>query len=301
MARDKAPENAVPKQAEQPREVTPHDVGMACDKAPEIAAPEQAGQRSEVTPHCDYAILNDLSGELAEISSLPPVAQWIAIHGQKEFETKLCSIVRAYRVRTSGDLTQKELAVDAPVEYSELIRECSNVAFDAAENLRTLIGLWSRLKEKHVHDILEVASPGAKKAFRSRDAVKSLLTRTRVVAEALSVAIPFATGEKPTPPGRGRRGKEYLLPTLELAALWHEISNGSELTTPRSPGKGPKPRLASQQSTVFVTLGLKMINPSISEAQIRTAIKDVRELRKDKAVDFKTLSDKVFADRFNKW
>ncbi len=116
-----------------------------------------------------------------------------------------------------------------------------------------------------------------------------------VLARALSGAMRSAANAYTLPRRRGDKSDYYFLPTIPLIELWESIASiqqeggarrsRKDVPTPkRVPGvddAGKKlPFISKQPSTEFLKITLRMIYPTITDAQVFTAIKKARKTRR---------------------
>jgi hypothetical protein len=79
------------------------------------------------------------------------------------------------------------------------------------------------------------------------------------------------------PRGRGDKQAYYFVPTVPLIELWESVA-GKKVPTPKkipeaSHGGKKQTFISKQPSTEFIRIALRMIDPTITDAQVFTAIK----------------------------
>jgi hypothetical protein len=98
--------------------------------------------------------------------------------------------------------------------------------------------------------------------------------------EVCAAALKMATGLTPEKPGRGRPSLPYRMPTLELMNVWKDLT-GKAVVVPKGTArdKTGTSEEATQPSTQFIYLCLKMIDPRVSLANAMTSIKKVHAMK----------------------
>ena len=120
--------------------------------------------------------------------------------------------------------------------------------------------------------------------------VRRDLERAQEVASYFRIAIHTATHFEARPSGRSRPPLPQFVPAVQLMDLWERLT-GAEIVTPKGVAAGKNKPEATQPSTEFVRLGLKMIDPKITPANTITLIK--RALADKKASDVARFTDLI--------
>lgn len=116
----------------------------------------------------------------------------------------------------------------------------------------------------------------------------------------VQMAMTIVTGQKAQKRGKGRPSLSFGTVPLDLVDLWEAVTE-KQIVSPKEPPKYPPPKYpkvqtrtaglnqtplstphtqSSQPSTEFVRLALQMIDPTITAAKARTAIRKVLFIRK---------------------
>jgi len=98
------------------------------------------------------------------------------------------------------------------------------------------------------------------------------LENAQTVASYFRFALHFATHFEAKKSGRSRPSLPQFVPAVQLMDLWERLT-GTEIVTPKGAAAGKNKPEATQPSTEFVRLGLKMIDPKITVANTMTLIK----------------------------
>jgi hypothetical protein len=184
----------------------------------------------------------------------------------------------------------------ADANYFRHIEECVRFTKSAATNLEDVADRLVKLDGTHIETLWraahEIDSNGFSKAdFRALlDQVASMSQTLNLLALALTLATGVAAGDKK---GRGRPANPYSEVAGELIKLWEFIT--AEQKPPYNPDvlwikpvptakkqvkKGEPDTHASQESTEFCRLVLRMIDPNITLPKVRTVANNARQDRK---------------------
>jgi hypothetical protein len=185
----------------------------------------------------------------------------------------------------------------ADANYFRHIEECVRFTKSAATNLEDVADRLVKLDGTHIETLWRVAheidSNGFSKAsFRALFVqVISMSQTLDLLAGALTVATGIAAGDKR---GKGRPPNPYPEVAGELIELWERIT-AEQKPPPYNPDvlwikpvsaakkqvkEGEPDTHASEESTEFCRLVLRMIDPNLTMPQVRTAVNNARQDRK---------------------
>jgi hypothetical protein len=106
------------------------------------------------------------------------------------------------------------------------------------------------------------------------------LDNAQLTLSFFRLALHFARHFEARPEGRSRPPLPYFVPTVQFMDMWERYTH-TKIVAPKGVAAGKrKSEEATQPSTEFVRLGLKMIDPNISAANTMTLIKRVLADRK---------------------
>jgi hypothetical protein len=222
----------------------------------------------------------------------------------KEFEAicKLHSIRKRQDMLDHLKLGLEEIVIKYRRRYSDAhyftrIEECARFANAAATNLENVADRVVKLDGTHIETLWraahEIDSNGFSKAdfMALLDQVKSMSQTLNLLAVALTVATGVAAGDKRD---RGRPANPYSEVARELIELW-EFITAEQRPPPYNPDvlwikpvptakkqvkKRESDTHASQESTEFCRLVLRMIDPNITLPKVRTIVNNARQDRK---------------------
>ncbi len=99
------------------------------------------------------------------------------------------------------------------------------------------------------------------------------LENAQLTLSFFRLALQFATYFEAKPEGRSRPPLPYFVPTVQFMDMW-ERHTQTKVVAPKGVATGKRnSEEATQPSTEFVRLGLKMIDPNISAANTMTLMK----------------------------
>jgi hypothetical protein len=222
----------------------------------------------------------------------------------KEFEAicKLRSLRERQDMLDHLKLELEQIVIQYRRRYSDAhyftrIEECVRFTNSAAANLANVVDRLGKLDGTHIETLWraahEIDSNGFSKAdfMALLDQVKSMSQTLNLLAVALTVATGVAAGDKRD---RGRPANPYSEVARELIELW-EFITAEQRPPPYNPDvlwikpvptakkqvkKGESDTHASQESTEFCRLVLRMIDPNITLPQVRTVVNNARQDRK---------------------
>lgn len=217
------------------------------------------------------------------------------------FERDFPEDFRALRAVIAKTLSTDELADDSDfrydlgdIVYSYKSTESRKAYRQAAKNLmNSLEGIQTHLTaiEKSMSDLDSVytrriaefmtAIPAFPEPNYNIGHVSRDVEKAAQVLRFYQLALGYATYFEPIPKGRSRPPLHYFVPTLQFMEIWERYT-GSDVVIPKGEAKGKRAASeATQPSTEFVRLCLKMIDPKITVANTHTSIKNVLNARKE--------------------
>lgn len=139
----------------------------------------------------------------------------------------------------------------------------------------------------HLETVLSIASEVFPRPFFENQDLTGffrLLQDLRMLLLTLHAAIQFGTGIVDKPTHRGRPSSPHVQQALELINAWENVTAErfaedsplwliKRVPTPKREKTDDEEIVIKQPSTEFIQIALRMINPTIKDAQVFTAIK----------------------------
>jgi hypothetical protein len=190
------------------------------------------------------------------------VAPWAIAEENDKLRYELADFVYGYR-RDQPRSEYRKQATELEDKVKELIDNLDSV-------LRMIENLDSQYNRRMVEFMTK--SPLEDDVNYNLGHVLRDLENAQTVASYFRLAIHAATRFEAKPSGRSRPPLPQFVPAVQLMDLWERLT-GTEVVTPKGVAAGKNKPEATQPSTEFVRLGLKMIDPKITPANTMTLIK----------------------------
>lgn len=179
---------------------------------------------------------------------------------------RLGEVVYRYRRRLASE------------NYYEEINASLELMRTASESIGAIVDRLAKLDFEHMEALAfvaaEISASGDKPGHSEH--MFSRLNRARRDLEIYGAALTLVTAQNPAMKKLGRKLLPYSLPTAELIDVWQDLT-GHKMSSPKSrrPDGGTKagPAHATQPSTQFIYLALKMINRN---ATLSNAVSSIR-------------------------
>jgi hypothetical protein len=183
-----------------------------------------------------------------------------------DFRGELGEIVYSHR-REYPTQKNRRLAEQLGDDIMETIKEVS-ASLDA---IRNLDGFYN----KRIVEFMKAASPlYAEQNYNIGHVLRDLENAIDALGR-YRLALTYAFYFEAKPQGRSRPPLPYYVQTVQLMDMWKRYAR-SKVVAPKGTGSGRrKSEEATQPSTEFVRLGLKMIDQKVSAANTMTLIKRV--------------------------
>jgi hypothetical protein len=220
----------------------------------------------------------EFQGILGQIKKLPGIE---GVVSDGDLRWGLGQIVETHRRRYEGN-------------YFEKVRQCVDEAKALSDRLRSMLEMLAGLDATHMQEWMQWLALFSSQRFtpttRKRlglDKIElmKVLEQIAILSSVMKLhwmSLMLATGvglDEPQP-RRGRPALPYTAPTGELAALWEELTN-KPAVSPKGTAQGKDgTEEASQPSTQFIYLALKMIHSNVTVSNAMTSIKAVRSRAK---------------------
>jgi hypothetical protein len=203
-----------------------------------------------------YDLATDFPDEYAQIKTL----RWIAANDSRpgilddDLRFAIGEVVYFYRHRYKHpryfDRIKKSIAeAQAAAEGLEKVKQ--GLLLLDVEHIKALVVTLNAFRSLSGNKLEEV---GYSEVFKK-------LNEASIWLQVCGAALEMATGLTPQKPGRGRPFLPYQIPTLALMDVWEELT-GQPAVVPKgtAPGKSSSSEEATQPSTQFIYLCLKMID-----------------------------------------
>jgi hypothetical protein len=172
--------------------------------------------------------------------------------------------------------------------YRDNLVQC----IDSSTAVANLIGqLYSNMRgldpdylEACLDMALDTFSPYERKMFRlfhttnNNDRLVIMMYFTQYVLKGIGLGLSCLTQRPEKKRGRGQPPVPYVLETWKLILLWHSWTGKSALTPKKLAKLSYGEDQGHQPSTEFVRLCLKMIDPEITPAEVRTCITNAKKI-----------------------
>ena len=183
---------------------------------------------------------------------------------EDELHYQLGVVVYSHRLDTRGNYLYRANSIIAKIDNLEI----------------TLLGLEHDLSQMDgIHASRASKFFGANYPHLHLTPIRESLPPLRNSMIALREGVRAAIETEKRPSGRSRPQLPNLAPTAELADAWERLT-GLPILAPKGTAPSRKSKEATQPSTEFIRLGLKMIDPNTTIANTMTLIKRVRALAK---------------------
>ena len=170
--------------------------------------------------------------------------------------------------------------------YYDQMAECKTDFSNAAKHLRNAVEKFYCLDVNHwkaVCTCLEDITPdGARKDLSNPDGIVgllALLNNAAVLSDMLSVCIFVAGLDQLQKRRQGNKLLPYLQPTMELINLWERWTRNKVKFAKAFPKKHQGGGEPAQNSTEFIRLALRRLDPTVSAANAITSINNCRDAR----------------------
>lgn len=208
------------------------------------------------------------------------VAPWAIVEGNDQLRDELADFVYGYSRNRPRS------------EYRKQATELEDKVKELIDNLESVLQKIQNLDAHYNRRIVEFMTKSqlADDVNYNLGHVLKDLEKAQTVASYFRIAIQMAGYFEVKPRGRSRPPLLQFVPAVRMMDLWERLT-GTAIVTPKGVAAGKNIREATQPSTEFVRLALKMIDPEITVKNAMTLI--TRALANKKANGVERFTDLI--------